>query len=84
MAPEHVVRPPLGESDPMPFGPFKGKPMAQVPRPHLRELFLQPWLMDWPQLFAYCKLHKSELEASYKQDAPPDEMRTYEDFKRNK
>lgn len=82
--PEYIRRAPYEETDPMPFGPEKGKPMAQVTRAHLRELYLQPWLREWPHLFAYCELHKSELEQSYKQDAPPDELRTYEDFKRNK
>jgi hypothetical protein len=75
-----MKRDPLKPDDPMPFGEFKGKPMAEVPLTYLDFLLRQVWLKDWPRLHAYVLSREAEIVAARPKVESPKGLNTYEDY----
>ena len=53
---------PLSDEDKMPFGKFKGIPMADVTASYLDWLHGQPWIKDWPEVLGYIEANRSLID----------------------
>lgn len=77
---------PWNDETVMPFGKHNGTKLKDVPASYLLWLFEQPWIKDWPGLYAYLKKNEdllmSEKRASSKDDDGPDDGgSSFEDYK---
>lgn len=71
---------PLGPDDKMPWGEFAGKTLGSLPVDYLDFLLRQPWLKDWPGIYAYVQSKKDFVEASRPKQIEPKVLDTYDDY----
>ena len=55
-------KPPLTDTDPMPFGRYKGRKMQDVPGTYLGWLGEQDWIANWPLVKAYIIKSKKAID----------------------
>ena len=81
-----IRRPPLLPTDPRPWGQHKGTAMRDLPIAHLVWLRDQPWLLDWPEIYAYVQTRQKEIEAAEvhpEDEGGPPHFSTYEEYLRS-
>lgn len=75
-------RNPLIDTDPMPFGEFRGKAIGSLPLSYLDFLLRQPWLVDWPNVHGYVKAREAEIIKARPKLESPKILSTYDDYMR--
>jgi hypothetical protein len=55
LLPTPTARKQLTDTDPFPFGKYRGRPVRDVPASYLTWLRSQHWLDDWPQVADYIR-----------------------------
>lgn len=82
-----IDRTPWTDESVFPWGRHEGVPLQDVPPAYLLWLFEQPWIKDWPGLYAYLKSNEDLLlEEKNKGGEDPDEPEGYasfEDYRRD-
>ena len=56
----------LSDSDPFPFGKYKGTPMEKVPARYLDWLIDQPWISRWPAIEEYIERNRAVIDKELK------------------
>lgn len=59
--------------------------MKSVPLDHLAWLRAQPWIRDYPAMFAYIESRKADIDTAQPKEAPPlaqGGFRDYEEYTR--
>lgn len=64
----------------MAFGIHKGKRMTDVPEEYLLWLHEQPWVRDWPGLYAYLKIILPALQENVEESHGEGDMTTWDDY----
>jgi Putative quorum-sensing-regulated virulence factor len=75
-----IKRPPLDPDDPMPWGAHAGIAMRDVPLEYLLWLRRQPWLLDWPRIYAYVETRKADLDSMRQTDPKEEQVQTFSTF----
>lgn len=78
-----IDKKPLTDDDAMPWGRHMGTNMKDVPPGYLLWLYEQPWIKDWPDVFAYLKKNEDVLiaERSENTDDEAGGFVSYDDFR---
>lgn len=68
----------------MPWGKHKGQKLSECPPSYLLWLYEQPWIKDWPGLYAYLKKNEDLLISEKNEgrnDDDEDDLRSFDDYK---
>ena len=64
----------------MPWGAHEGKKLSDVPPSYLLWLYEQPWIREWPGLYAYLKDHEDLLIAEREETTDPEHTGGYSSY----
>lgn len=51
----------MKDTDPMPFGKYKGEDMSEVPAKYLDWLHGQDWISQWPDVLEYIEMNREQI-----------------------
>lgn len=75
-------RTPWTDDTVMEWGPHKGARLGDVPPDYLLWLYEQPWIKDWPGLYAYLKENEATIVEQRKdRDAQLGDIDSYDDYR---
>lgn len=77
-----MKRPPADPDSPIGWGEFKGTRLRDLPISYLDFLIRQPWLVDWPALYAYVMTREAEIVAARPKLEQPKLLTTFDEYLR--